>query len=104
MSAAAVAGVLCGRIAALGAASAPPVFVALDGPVGSGKIHRGEPGGSAGCCARDRRRRLLPRGDDAFWDAMGPAEKVDLVIDWRRQRAVLERVRRGAGARWRPYD
>ena len=43
-------------------------------------------------------------GDDAYWDALGPAEKVDLVIDWRRQRTLLECLRRGEPATWRPYD
>jgi uridine kinase len=43
-------------------------------------------------------------GDDAYWDALGPAEKVDLVIDWRRQRTLLEYLRRGEPATWQPYD
>ena len=34
----------------------------------------------------------------------GPAEKMDLVIDWRRQRTLLEQLRRGEPATWRPYD
>jgi hypothetical protein len=35
---------------------------------------------------------------------MDARRKMDLVIDWRRQRAALERLRRGAAATWRPYD
>lgn len=35
---------------------------------------------------------------------MTAAEKVDHCIDWRRQRPVLETLRRGEPAGWRPYD
>ena len=33
-----------------------------------------------------------------------PAEKVEQVIDWHRQREVLETLRRRRRATWRPYD
>ncbi len=35
---------------------------------------------------------------------MDARRKMELVVDWRRQRAALERLRRGAAATWRPYD
>jgi uridine kinase len=43
-------------------------------------------------------------GTDAFWDAMTAAQKMDLVIDWERQRSVLERLHRRKATTWRPYD
>ncbi len=43
-------------------------------------------------------------GEPAFWDALGAADKVDLVIDWRRQRALLVQLARGEAATWRPDD
>jgi uridine kinase len=43
-------------------------------------------------------------GDDAFWNARSPAEKVELVIDWRRQRAVLTKLARAEPVTWQPYD
>ena len=43
-------------------------------------------------------------GADAFWDARGTAEKVDLVIDRRRQRALLQQLATGEAVTWRPYD
>ena len=85
-------------------ASPSPVFVALDGRSGAGKS-------TVAKLVNARAGALVIDGDDfyrggdgAFWDALGPAEKVDLVIDWRRQRRLLERLRRGEPARWRPYD
>ena len=43
-------------------------------------------------------------GDDAFWRARSPAEKVELVIDWRRQRVLLSQLSRGEPVTWQPYD
>jgi len=43
-------------------------------------------------------------GTEEHWDVMSARRKMELVIDWRRQRAALERLLRGAAAPWRPYD
>lgn len=43
-------------------------------------------------------------GSPASWDAMSARRKVDHCIDWRRQRPILDRLRRGRSARWRPFD
>jgi uridine kinase len=104
VSAAAAAGALCDRIAALRVAPASPVLVALDGRSGAGKSTVAHLVGTRAAALVIDGDDFYRGGGDAFWDAMGPAEKVDLVIDWRRQRAVLERLRRGQRAQWRPYD
>ncbi len=100
--------ILYDRIRALQAASkAPaPVLVALDGRSGVGKSTLAsqvatEIGAAALVIDGDD---FYCGGDDAYWDALGPAEKVDLVIDWRRQRTLLGCLRRGEPATWRPYD
>lgn len=38
------------------------------------------------------------------WDARTPPEKADGVIDWRRQRVVLEHLRDHGTAEWFPFD
>jgi uridine kinase len=100
--------ILYDRIRSLQAASpAPtPVLVALDGRSGAGKstlASRVAAAIGAGALVIDG-DDFYCGGDDAYWDALGPAEKVDLVIDWRRQRSLLESLRRGEPATWRPYD
>ena len=98
------AAVLCERITALQQVSAEPVLVALDGRSGAGKStlarRVGEQLGAVVIDGDDFYRG----GTDAFWDALGPAEKVDLVIDWERQRSLLTRLRQGEAVTWRPYD
>jgi uridine kinase len=94
------------RIRALQAASPTPVLVALDGRSGVGKSTLARRVGAeigAGALVIDG-DDFYRGGDDASWDALAPAEKVDLVIDWRRQRTLLECLRRGHSATWRPYD
>ena len=88
----------------LDARSSGPLLVALDGRSGSGKS-------TLAAAVATRTGALVIDGDDfyrgaegASWDAIGPAEKVDLVIDRRRQRALLERLRDGEQATWQPYD
>ena len=89
----------CDRVAALRAVPSPPVLVALDGRSGAGKSTLAATSGGARTAALVIDGDDFYRGgDDACWEAMGPAEKVDLVIDWRRQRAVLGRLRRGERA------
>lgn len=43
-------------------------------------------------------------GSAESWDRRTPAEKADNVIDWRRQRLVLEQLRQGAVVEWFPFD
>jgi uridine kinase len=98
------AAILRDRIGTLQAASASaaPVLVALDGRSGAGKSTlAGRVGAGALVIDGDDFYR---GGDDAYWDVLGPAEKVDLVIDWRHQRDLLECLRRKEPATWRPYD
>ncbi len=96
--------VLTDRIRSLRAASPSVVLVALDGRSGAGKS-------TLAHLVAGRTDALVVDGDDfyrggegAVWDALTTAEKLELVIDWRRQRALLERLRRGERARWQPYD
>ena len=98
------ADLLVDRVLLLASVSPSPVLVALDGRSGAGKSTLARQVGA-------RTGALVVDGDDfyrgadgATWDAMGPPEKVDLVIDWRRQRALLERLRGGEQATWQPYD
>jgi uridine kinase len=98
------AAALCTRIAALQSAAAGPVLVALDGRSGAGKStlarHVGVQVGALVIDGDDFYRG----GTDAYWDALGPAGKVGLVIDWERQHELLARLRRGEAATWQPYD
>lgn len=90
-------------------AGAASVFVGIDGRSGSGKS----------TLATALAGRLLERGvtatlieGDSFygggsaatWDRRRPAENVDRVIDWRRQRAVLRRLRTQGSAAWPAFD
>jgi hypothetical protein len=43
-------------------------------------------------------------GSAEAWDRLAPAEKADRVIDWRRQRAVLEQLHRSGVAQWQSFD
>ena len=38
------------------------------------------------------------------WDAMSPARRADLCIDWRRKRPVLTALRNGEAATWAVHD
>ncbi len=81
-----------------------PVIVAIDGQSGAGKST------IAGRLAEEIGASVVD-GDDFYsggsaetWDAMTAAQKVAHVIDWRRQRPVLEALRRGEAVRYHPYD
>jgi uridine kinase len=100
-------GILTARIRALTREherTKAPVLVALDGRSGAGKS-------TLAAAAGEMLGALVIDGDDfyrggtdASWDAMTAEAKVEEVIDWRRQRAVLEVLGRRDGATWRPYD
>lgn len=95
---------LCDHISALRSASSSPVLVALDGRSGAGKSTLAhEVGLRSGALVIDG-DDFYRGGDDVIWAAFGPAEKVEFVIDWRRQRALLEQLRRRQPVQWHPYD
>ncbi len=96
--------VLCGRIASLRAVMPAPVLVALDGRSAAGKSTLAQQVAARTAALAIDGDDFYRGGDDAFWQARSPAEKVDLVIDWRRQRALLTKLRQGEPARWQPYD
>jgi uridine kinase len=82
----------------------PPLLVALDGRSGTGKsLLAREMGALTGAAVIDG-DDFYAGGSDTYWDAMSAADKVARVIDWRRQRLVLEALRQGRAATWRPYD
>jgi uridine kinase len=96
--------VLCGRIASLLAVMPAPVLVALDGRSAAGKSTLAQQVAARTAALAIDGDDFYRGGNDAFWRARSPAEKVDLVIDWRRQRALLTKLRQGEPARWQPYD
>jgi uridine kinase len=96
--------VLCDHIAARRSVAPAPVLVALDGRSGAGKSTLVRQVAARTATAVIDGDDFYRGGDDAFWLARSPEEKVDLVIDWRRQRALLAKLGRGEPARWRPYD
>jgi uridine kinase len=93
------------RIQALVRGGTVPVLVALDGRSGAGKS----------TLAAAVRQRLVDcavvDGDDFYagrtaerWDALSAEEKAAGVIDWRRQRPVLEALAAGRPGRWHGFD
>lgn len=89
-----------------------PLFVGIDGRSGAGKSTAAarvsqafaEPGDATG-------RVTVIEGDDFYsggsadtWDRRTASEKTALVIDWRRQRDVLKRLRRDGVAEWQSFD
>ena len=98
------ADVLCDRIAAFRAATGLPLLVALDGRSGAGKSTLAQQVAARTAALVIDGDDFYRGGDDAFWGARDAAEKVELVIDWRRQRSLLTKLGRGESARWQPYD
>lgn len=87
-------------------------FVGLDGRSGSGKSTvaaalGGELapsiGGAANVTVIDG-DQFYAGGSAATWTARSAEEKAARVIDWRRQRSVLEQLRAHGAAEWRPFD
>src|SRR5580692_4495932 len=80
---------LCARLIALRPAAEALLLVALDGRSGAGKSTLArEVGTRTGALVIDG-DDFYRGGTDAYWDALGPAEKVELAIDWERQRSLL---------------
>jgi uridine kinase len=104
-------GPLVERLRSLVAGAERPVFVALDGRSGSGKS-------TLAVAVRDAMGTVDGRpvvtvidgdgfyagGSPATWDRRSAADKADSVIDWRRQRQVLEALRDHGVATWHPFD
>lgn len=87
-----------------------PLFVGIDGRSGSGKstlaaalagLLDGDAG--AGVCVIEG-DEFYGGGSATTWDTRTVSENVDRVIEWRRQRAVLEALRDDGEAWWRPFD
>lgn len=84
------------------------VFVAIDGRSGAGKSVLA--GAVAQACKAVDVTVTVIEGDDFYaggtaerWDQRSPAERAFDVIDWRRQRRVLEDLRAKGKAMWYPF-
>jgi uridine kinase len=96
--------ILVGHIAELAPTLAKPLLIALDGRSGAGKSTLAKE-------VADRTGAAVIEGDEFYgggtverWRAMTAPEKVTHVIDWRRQRQVLENLAQGQPATWYLYD
>ena len=95
---------LCDRIESSRAPAPAPLLVALDGRSAAGKSTLAQQVAARTAALVIDGDDFYRGGDDAFWRACSPVEKVDLVIDWRRQRTLLTKLGRAEPARWQPYD
>lgn len=100
------------RIDAVRAERATPCVVALDGRSGAGKSTL------AALVARTlnppppaKPSVTVIAGDEFYtggtarrWDARTPTDRASQVIDWRRQRDVLQALRTQGHAQWHPFD
>lgn len=107
-----LATVLIARLRARAATEHDPLFVGIDGRSGVGKstLTTAVTRHLAETLDHDGRATVI-EGDDfyaggraAAWDRRTPADNAARVIDWRRQRDVIETLRRSGVARWRPFD
>jgi para-aminobenzoate synthetase len=106
------AAVLIARLRERLAAGDDPLFVGIDGRSGVGKStlaavvskDLAEPRGGAGQVTVIDGDDFYAGGSAEAWDRWLAAEKADRVIDWRRQRDVLEALRRVGLAAWHPFD
>lgn len=103
------------RLAAELARRGAPIFVALDGRSGAGKSTLAAVVGDALITGRPtgptepvvtviEGDQFYAGGSAKSWDARQPAERADHVIDWRRQRTVLQQLRSEGLASWFPFD
>ncbi|MEV1293962.1 hypothetical protein [Pseudonocardia sp. NPDC049635] len=105
------AAVLAARLRPPGAGRRP-LFAGLDGRSGAGKSTLaqaltqdvGPAGDGPGQVTVIEGDEFYGGGSAEVWDRRSAAEKVDRVIDWRRQRDVLERLRRHGVAEWHGFD
>ena len=96
--------VLAGHIRQVERNRPNPILVALDGRSAAGKS-------TLAASVAPLVHAVVLDGDDFYsggsadrWEAMSAAEKVSHCIDWKRQRAVLEKLAKGEPASWHPYD
>lgn len=107
-----IAAPLVDRLLAAMAHRDGPLVVGLDGRSGSGKSTLAEV--LVARLGRDQTGRptvtviegdlFYAGGSGATWDLRTAAQKADRVIDWRRQRTVLEDLLRAGWAEWHPFD
>lgn len=89
-----------------------PLFVAIDGRSGTGKSTIAQlAAAELGHDANGEPVVVILEGDHFYsggsaeaWDARSVEEKVERVIDWRRQRVLLETLRKHGEAYWQPFD
>ena len=89
-----------------------PLFVGIDGRSGAGKstlaaaiateFAESDPGVALVTVIEGD--QFYAGGSAESWDHRTAAEKADQVIDWRRQRHVLEQLRARGVAEWYPFD
>ena len=86
------------------------VIVGIDGRSGSGKSTLADTVAAEFAADGDGRVTVIA-GDDFYaggsadtWDRLTNAERADRVMDWGRQRTVLEQLRSTGVARWHPFD
>ncbi|HEX3794758.1 MAG TPA: (d)CMP kinase [Acidimicrobiales bacterium] len=83
---------------------AHPLLIALDGRSGAGKSTLARTVAAQTGAATIEGDDFYGGGTVARWRAMTAPEKVAHVIDWRRQREVLEALAQGQPATWYLYD
>jgi uridine kinase len=89
-----------------------PLFVGLDGRSGVGKSTLAEAiAARVAMTEPDHSVITVIDGDQFYaggsaesWDLQTPSEKASRVIDWRRQRRVLQQLREHGAAEWYPFD
>lgn len=92
------------------AGRAAPLVVGIDGRSGGGKstlaaaVAARLPADHGLTVAVIEGDEFYAGGSSATWDARTAEEKASLVIDWRRQRVVLESLLADGVAEWRPFD
>ena len=105
-------GQLQGALAQALARQATPVFVALDGRSGSGKstiarlgadkLNKG--GSGDGIVTVVEGDQFFSGGSQASWDERSIEDNVDRVIDWRRERTLLQSLKETGFGLWYPFD
>jgi len=104
-------GGLAERLRARSAEAGRTVFVGIDGRSGAGKSTLASRIATDLADGPDPVAVVVLDGDGFYaggtaarWDRRTAEEKADQVIDWRRQRAVLEGLRDWGVATWHPFD
>lgn len=103
---------LIARLLELTLSGTNPVFMGLDGRSGAGKstLAAAVASGFDDTTARNVQVTVIEGdqfyagGSAAMWDRRSAADKAGQVIDWRRQRGVLEALRSRGVAEWHPFD